>query len=190
MITFKKLMVVIIALGLPGLVQADIYKYLDEEGAVQFTDNLANVPADQRNQVESYEEVVHPIKRQVPSLTGQETDDVLEAAGQDNGKSGDGPSGLVDDVGYGDEQGPLGQSGARLRAEYEALMKERAELEEAASAVLPANEQKRLQEKIQDFNERIKDFDIRRQAHNEAVEAHNVRLETQGRDLQEEVPVE
>lgn len=190
MIKYGRCIVVIIALGLPGLAQAEIYKYLDEEGKIQFTDNLANVPAGQRNQVEEYEEVVHHPVRQAPSTTDEEAEDVDEGTSQENDRADKEEKGSAEGVGDEVGAGDLDESGERLRVEYEGLMNERAELDQAASRPLPPMEQERLVQTIEDFNERMRDFEIRREAHNNAVEAHNARVEQQGQSSQGEGSVE
>ncbi len=37
---------------------AEIYKYYDEQGNIHFTDDYNKVPADQRNDVKGYKEVI------------------------------------------------------------------------------------------------------------------------------------
>jgi hypothetical protein len=40
---------------------AEIYKYRDQNGVLRFTDNLAEVPIDQRKKVEQYQEIKTPL---------------------------------------------------------------------------------------------------------------------------------
>lgn len=139
---------------------AEFYKYIDEEGKVQFTDNLANVPDDQRERLEAYQEVSRP-----------ETDPPPEAAeGAENAES-------LAVQGTGEEEAvALEQRGAALEEEYKALMAERETLDEAAQVRLTPAKKRELVEKISDFNLRIKAYEKKRQAYNAEVEAYNARV--------------
>jgi len=50
------LLLVLLAAGWPAGSSAEFYRYYDENGALRFTDNIAEVPEDQRPQVKRYEE--------------------------------------------------------------------------------------------------------------------------------------
>ena len=175
MITLGKWIVfIIIAFGIPGFVQAEFYRYIDKDGNIQFTDNLANVPADQRGKIDEYEDAPPPpappeVTEADENLEGddteadeQEEDADKEASGSVNKQRGD------------DQQ--LMEAEEQLRTEYETLMKEKKAIEQTASQPLTPSLRKKIQADIQSFNNRLKDFEKRRKAHNEAVEAYNARL--------------
>jgi hypothetical protein len=50
-------LVVVLVLLFPGICRAELYKYTDKEGIVHVTDNLADVPEEQRAEVEAYQEL-------------------------------------------------------------------------------------------------------------------------------------
>ncbi|MBE9582728.1 MAG: DUF4124 domain-containing protein, partial [Proteobacteria bacterium] len=56
----RQCVIVLILTIFPALASAEFYKYVDKNGSVRFTDNLANVPADQRSQVDEYEDPLYP----------------------------------------------------------------------------------------------------------------------------------
>ena len=47
----------LILLVLPMLASAEIYKYRDQNGVLRFTDNLTEVPVDQRENIDQYQEI-------------------------------------------------------------------------------------------------------------------------------------
>jgi hypothetical protein len=165
----KWVFVIMITFGILGFAQAAFYKYIDQDGNVQFTDNLANVPVDQRGQIDEYEEA--PTRPQEPK-TSEETDKEDEA-GQDKGQE----KALAEQTKDDTAGSALDKVGEQLRVEYEALMKEKETIEQTASQRLTPRLRKRIQADIADFNKRLADFEKRREAHNAAVEAHNAKIE-------------
>lgn len=56
-----RIFVLLVALSLiPITVFAEFYKYKDANGVLRFTDNLLDVPKDQREKIQTYKEVVTP----------------------------------------------------------------------------------------------------------------------------------
>jgi hypothetical protein len=53
-------MVVLVVLLVPGLAGAEFYKYRDANGVLRFTDDITEVPEDQRPQLKEYKSVVTP----------------------------------------------------------------------------------------------------------------------------------
>jgi hypothetical protein len=173
----------------PTVARGEFYRYIDGNGNVRFTDNLANVPPEQRTRVEEYKEAV-PDR---PSLKEEEA----KGKGQDEGKgtepeaaegtaktdtetgSAEGTAKAGPEAGSAVDEGKtegmredLKEEGLRLQEEYDALMEEREKLDKAASVRLTPAAQRELIDKIKDFNARIQDYEKRREAHNKAVEAY------------------
>ena len=168
MIKIGRLMVALVVLGLPTLVSAEFYKYVDKDGKVQFTDNIANIPADQRSQVQEYEDAPEKPRAGVSgdSETTKAAAEKEPLSDEDNGSAAA-------------EQ--LRETGRQLGEEYEALMKEKEELEKQEFKRLTSRAGRNLVERINDLNARIADYDQRLEAHNKAVEAHNARIENKAR---------
>jgi uncharacterized coiled-coil DUF342 family protein len=53
-------MVVLVVLIIPGLAGAEFYKYRDANGVLRFTDDISEVPEDQRAKLKEYKSVVTP----------------------------------------------------------------------------------------------------------------------------------
>jgi hypothetical protein len=70
----------------------------------------------------------------------------------------------------------LREAGARLKEEYQALMKEKGELEKIAGRRLTETERKELIKKVRDYNSRTEDYEKRRQAFDKEVEAYNAEI--------------
>ena len=60
------LMTLISMISIPAC--AEFYKYRDANGVLRFTDNLMDVPEDQRENLKSYTEVVTPEEKNRKSL--------------------------------------------------------------------------------------------------------------------------
>ena len=71
----------------------------------------------------------------------------------------------------------LREAGARLREEYQALMREKKELDKLATSQLTGAERKELIKKVKDYNLRSEDYENRRAVFNKEVEAYNVSIE-------------
>lgn len=57
---------------IPIHVFAEYYKYKDADGVIRYTDNLLNVPREQRENIQAYKEVVTPEPGPVSSDEGKE----------------------------------------------------------------------------------------------------------------------
>jgi hypothetical protein len=163
--TFCSWIAFLLVMGTVSAGFAEFYKYIDEDGKVQFTDNIANVPPDQRERLEAYEEVT-PSKTRQPGQTPE-----MEAV---TGEEGERSTAVVDDEELIDDRAEaLEKRGAALEKEYEALMEEREGLDKAAKVRLTPAKKRELVERISDFNLRIKAYEKKRQAYNAEVEAYN-----------------
>ena len=143
-----------------------------KNGKVRFTDNLANVPADQRRDVEEYESTV--TEKNIETMRSQpsesrDTPNGSQKAGDDTTQTeGEQDDGL-DALGK-----RLQREGEALKEEYNALMEERAQLEEKAARRLTPVAQRALLKKIKEFNVRIRDYEKRRDGHNQSVEDYEI----------------
>jgi len=71
----------------------------------------------------------------------------------------------------------LKETGIALEQEYQTLMDERKQLDEAAKRPMTPAMRRNLVEKVRDFNSRSNDYEKRRTAFNGEVEAFNVGIE-------------
>jgi hypothetical protein len=157
-------------IALPGFASAEFYRYVDQEGKTHFTDDIANIPADQRPHVSEYEDVSHrsSLKEETETTTPEE--ESREAAVRE-------PEVMRPrQPGVGVEQ-RLKETGIALEQEYQTLMDERKQLDEAAKRPMTPAMRRNLVEKVRDFNSRSNDYEKRRTAFNGEVEAFNAGIE-------------
>ncbi|MFZ7128163.1 MAG: DUF4124 domain-containing protein [Desulfobacterales bacterium] len=154
--------------------RAEFYRYVNENGVVSYTDNLDDVPADQRPEVRVYENGTSsthfPSGMADPANTPTETEDRPEESGVSN--PGDGTP-LLDDAAL-----------ERLKETKEALDLEYAEIQESAKALGEERaklvnrpfERQQFEEKVVKLNRKIEDFERRR----DAFEAEVARIQSSG----------
>lgn len=146
---------------------AEFYKYRDASGVLRFTDNLAEVPPDQRPNVSTYEGV--------------------QTSGDDPAKDAAAPASaeVEKSAVVGTESGvkeDLQEERKRLEAIKQTLDKEREDLAREKEAL--KEERKRLRderdarvynEKVKELNDRIAEYEQRRKAFQEQADALNAR---------------
>lgn len=156
-------LIVPLIICLCGPVSAEFYKYTDQDGNIRFTDDLSNVPQDQRPDVKSYEEFEStqpPAAPEKKEETGQgsleqepETEKSLDAQGEQIREKHD-----------------------QLEIEYQAIMKVKARLEAEAKEQKTADETVQYNQKILELNKNISQYDQKRKALNAEIEAYNARM--------------
>ena len=155
--------VVLMLTAFPGLASAEFYRYVDEQGNVHYTDDLADVPAKERPKADQYDTLQGPPSAQGQSDTEKQTEGTSK---EPVARQGDDST----------EQPSLRERGKALDAEYELLMKEREQLNKAANEPPTPAARVELSEKIKDFNQRMEDYEKRRIPFNKEVEAYNATL--------------
>ena len=141
----------LILLALPALASAEIYKYRDQNGVLRFTDNLAEVPVAQRENIDQYQEI-----RTAPDVAEQASDNVSGQA-------------AVQDVQAVEKE--LLDEKAVLDIEYSQLTEMRNGLE-AAPQPNTAEEIAAHENKIKDYNARLKIYEGKQKAFREKVETY------------------
>ena len=163
--TPRAFVLALVLIAFPAVALAQFYRYVDEQGKIRYTDDLANVPADQRSAVREYEE---PDTEPPPKKENEKKKEEAET-----------PKAPVVRVGgaHPVEQA-LREKLGKLQAEYQALMGEREELadEKATSGTLEPEAHKELTHRILDFNVRMKDHEERWKALNKEIEAYNATI--------------
>ena len=134
----------LVLLVLPMLVSAEIYKYRDQNGVLRFTDNLTEVPIDQRENIEQYQEI------KTTGAVGQST--ANEEAVQD-------PKVIEKELT--DEKGVLDN-------QYSQLMEMRSSIEAAPQPGTP-EEIASHEQKIKDYNAQLKIYEVKQKAFREKV---------------------
>jgi len=137
--------ILLVLLVLPMLVSAEIYKYRDQNGVLRFTDNLTEVPIDQRENIQQYREI-----KTAPSATEQST--INAEAAQD-------PKAMEKELT--DEKGVLDN-------EYNQLMALRSSIEAAPQPGTP-EEIAAHEQKIKNYNAQLKIYEVKQKAFREKV---------------------
>jgi hypothetical protein len=149
---------IVIALALmlvPFISSAEYYKYKDESGVLRYTDDLNEIPKDQRPNMDAYSEPAD-------FITPEQEQQKVEDAEAKRVKEKDAMRVKLDNTKI------------ALDKEYEELKKAKQDLIDArADAIKNAADTKAHQEKVLQLNERIKDFQNRRQAFAKEVDAYN-----------------
>ena len=167
-------------IALPAFASAEFYRYVDQEGKTHYTDDIANIPADQRSHVSEYDDVAPgPSLQQETGTTIQEEGDREATLSAPEEMPPRRAPGVGEDETKAVNQ-RMKETGVALEQEYQALMGERKQLDEAAKRPTTPASRGKLVEKIRNFNSRSKDYKKRREAFNQEVEAYNAGIEDKG----------
>jgi chromosome segregation ATPase len=151
--------------------QAEIYKYTDPSGNIHFTDDINQVPEDQREGVTSY----------VEAESGSEEDtgspSTVEATEPGKADSHSIPAGE-------DEQPPpLNEERARLEAmkmeldeEYRAIMEQKKELDQQRDKLKTREDILEYNERVEKLNERAEAYEQKGNEYRRQVEEYNQRI--------------
>jgi chromosome segregation ATPase len=144
--------VLLVLLALPVLVSAEIYKYRDPNGVLRFTDNLSEVPAAQRENIEQYQEIKTPV-----GTLEQTPADASEQAVVQDSKA---------------VEKELTDEKEVLDNEYNQLTETRKSLEAAPRPSTP-EESADYEKKIRDYNMQLKSYETKLNVFREKLEAYN-----------------
>jgi hypothetical protein len=173
--------IVLTLIALPGFASGEFYRYVDQEGKTHYTDDIANIPADQRPHVSEYEDVSHRSSLKEETETTTQEEESREAAVREAEVLS--PPQRASAVGEDETKTAeqrLKEIRSALEQEYQALMEVREQLDEAAKRPLTPTSREKLVQKIRDFNARSKDYNKRREAFDQDVEAYNAGIEDKG----------
>ncbi len=149
--------VLAISFAFGPVVSADIYKYVDHNGVTVYTDNLAEVPPDQRHNVPSFKEInspeTHVVSDTRPDIKGTKANNAATLNRQN--KAGQGTL-------SGHQR--LEQKKKTLDQEYENLVRQRQALKKENPDLTTAKGLEEYRKKVMALNGQIKDFETRRKA--------------------------
>jgi len=145
---------------------AEIYKYIDENGQKRWTDDLSQVPVEQRDSAERME-----TGETFETASGQNADDAappepvekMEQAISDT----DAPS-----------REALEKEKSDLDAMYKELLQERQEIEKAKAESKGAPAKESLRKRITAYNEKAETYEQRLKAFNANVTKYNQRIQS------------
>jgi hypothetical protein len=187
---FRNWVMVLMLAWIHAPVSAEIYKYVDEEGKILYTDDLGKVPVEQRLGV--YENAEPDVEQRLGIYENAEPEDDLTSEkrttreGDDVGSRDEAPKEVAAPPEIGillseDKEGPRAQNLEETRIalleQYKALVKGQEEISEAGKVRLGPTGRKELNEKISAHNERVEEYEKRSQAFLKEVEVFNARRE-------------
>jgi len=152
-----RILFLLIALSLiPMPVFAEFYKYKDANGVLRFTDNLLDVPKDQREKIQIYKEVVTPEPE--PDISDAQKE---EAALKDQNR-------LAEQINS--QREILEQSFKDLEAERKSLL-------ESPPSPQDQEAYEAHKKRIEAFNAKIKTYEEQRKMFQAEVDAYNAEIE-------------
>jgi len=163
---FRSVLIVVIIIGLSTPAIAEFYQYTDESGVLRFTDDLAQVPEDQRPKVKKY---LEPDDSLTPEQRAQKALDARQEPAAEE---------KVESLGnrYLAEFDRLDKKKAGLDQRYNELAKEKNGLTKVKEEISSETELKAYNEKIVSLNKRITAFEKEREAFSKEVDAFNERF--------------
>ena len=157
MITRILILMTLISL-VPIPICAEFYKYRDANGVLRFTDNLMDVPEDQRENLQTYREAVPPEEQpQIP-------DSAQKAADLKNRNS------RIEQMNA--EREALAQTFDELETERKAIL-------ESAPDPQDQNAYEAHRQRIMAFNDRIKAYEEKRKLFQEKIDAFNAEIKSE-----------
>ena len=159
--------VLAMALMLAALPAAgEFYKYLDEDGNTRFTDDINQVPPEQRKNVSSYVE-----SESRPEAVPAEEESGSQSETEEQQPVADIDAGDMAEEGYFDKtRKELDEMKARLDAEYKAIMEEKEQLSQERDAA-------KTREQIQAYNKRVEKLNARAAAYEQKGAEYSKRVE-------------
>ncbi len=163
-------LILMLTLLVPVSSYGEFYKYRDENGVVRFTDNLAEVPKDQRPEVESYVE---------PSDFEQPEPEPEKSSSPERRALRRGPADQSEDETLTPEEraAQLRKEKETLEQEYEAIVEAQKELAaQRRTLKTPASynehneQQRRLRDRAEAYERWRSDFEARVEAYNQSIE--------------------
>jgi len=152
-----RLFLLLVALSLiPMPVFAEFYKYKDANGVLRFTDNLLEVPKDQRDKIQTYKEVVTPEPE--PDISDVQKEDA--ALKNQNNRA---------------EQ--INSEREVLEQSFKALDAERKSILESPTSPQEQEAYEAHKQRIEAFNARIKAYEEQRKMFQAKVDAYNAEIE-------------
>ena len=149
---------------------AEIFKYLDENGKKRWTDDLSQVPKEQR-----------PSAQRMETVEETTAETITEKAGKPQTGSPVGTKAAIPDT---DESGEtvelsrqaLEKEKADLDTRYQQLLEERKQLEQIKPEALSFNDRAKLNIRISAYNGKTEQYDAQLNAFNKKIKAYNQKI--------------
>jgi hypothetical protein len=167
--------VLLVGLALASPASAQFYKYVDEQGNVRFTDDINQVPENQRTRVRRYVESQPTVPGEAPPAHS------LGKKGSADGAAVEGPT--PSEVAAAADEEPLDKAKRRVEemrtqvdAEYQALAREKDALDKEKGTPKTRDQAASFNKRIEAFNQRAVSFETRSAELRQQIEAYNARV--------------
>jgi len=150
---------------------AEFYKYLDENGNVRFTDDINQVPEEQRAKISSYvesespepapEQAATPDSQQEPAQPENTAELVEEDAGKESLEAA---------------KERIEALKQELEEEYKALVEEGKQLNKERKAALNNEQRLEFNRKVDEYNKRGESYQAKQKEFEAQIEAYNARI--------------
>ncbi len=193
-----KLLILLVIILLATPASAEIYKYIDEQGGVHFTDDINQVPKDQRDSFEATPEYEADTEAEEentdPDLESSYDDEPETTAGVDDDSDNEENVARLED-GDSLNQSDTDQAGLaaglkRLDAlkkeidlEYAALVKDKEKLAKEQKALTTREDILKFNTKVEALNKRAEAYVQKGKQYKEQVDAYNERVIQQNAQL-------
>jgi hypothetical protein len=171
----------VLCLLLSGPASAEFYKYVAEDGTVHFTDDINDVPADQRAAIAGYDESEG--KTDVVQQDSQTEDQVGEESAQSPDESSiDQAVSILEEKGSADAEDSdaartrLEQMKADIDKKYQALQKEKGAIETERQKVKTREEIMKYNKRVEQLNQQIAEYETKGKEYQAQVDAYNAKI--------------
>lgn len=160
--------VAILLIWLPSMVFAEFYQYTDENGVIHYTDNLSEVPKDQRKNMIQYGDPSEETILEAPGMNAEVPDKENSVP-----KNTEAISKIDIVILKGSQADNLLNIKAELDLEYSALIRDRNALYSQVNTPFDKDGSEAYREKVNQFNERKADYEKRVEEFQKMVDAYH-----------------
>ena len=159
-----------VTLLLAAPLYAEIYKYIDENGQKRWTDDLSQVPKEQRSSAQRYEtDEGTPMDAAAKQVQTVQPESSIETK-IDVTDTGE-PS-QTDDL----SREALEKEKSDLDSQYQQLLEERKQLEQIKTEATTFNARAALNDRISEFNRKTEQYETQLNAFNEKINTYNQKI--------------
>jgi Skp family chaperone for outer membrane proteins len=167
--------VLLVGLSLADPASAQFYKYLDQQGHIRFTDDINQIPEDQRTKVRRY------VESQPAAPATVQTDDSAPKKASTAGTAMEGPTPSAFAAPTADEpldtlRKRMEEMKAHVEAEYQALVKEKEALDKEKGSQKTRDQVANHNQRVEAFNQRAGKYENRTAELRKQVEDYNARV--------------
>ncbi len=160
----------IITLLLTVPVHAEIYKYIDENGQKRWTDDLSQVPAEQRASAQRFEtEQETPADTAAEQEQAPQPETALETEVEDPDSAEPNESAEL-------SREALEKEKTALDTQYQQLLEERKQIEQITGEALDTSARAELNRRISAYNSKTEQYEAHLNAFNEKISAYNQKI--------------